>query len=480
HGGFLNLMTHQHETVIVAAVSKDPVTTAVNTNPHFSEISFSLRKLSKASSFQASWNEFITAPGVRRRVVQNTDSWQNYVEGCALNVQYRLRECIVPDLYLAIGSNLPHGAALSSSAALCTSLVLAFSHWMGRTMPPEEVILAARDGEWYAGSRCGVSDQTAMVLGAAGTCVHVALQPTRLDVSSARSYVIPEEVDILVIDSRTQGSISGKQLIDYTRNRFAYSLALHVSRRELAGLGVSAERVEQIAALSDLSPAVWQENDGLSLIYQVLLRIPERIRLSELRKRYDIPELEALYAQHFGNIAEEERPDTFRIRGPLLFGIAESERARVFPQAIARADWRRAGKLMCIGHDGDRRVKEDGSPYVFDTSDRALTRLAESKMPIEQCAGAYGASTRALDFLVDAALEAGAYGASLTGAGLAGSVLALCPQSQSAIIAEHLRHTIVSPEYAAISGLLKPTSTAEASDSVMINTAIEGAGEMLP
>lgn len=480
HGGYLNLMTHQRETVVAAGVSRESVTTAINTNARYPEVSFSLGALCQGSSFQGAWEAFISAPDVRARVRRNADSWGNYVEGCALNVQHRLGDCMVPELCLAVGSTLPHGAALSSSAALCTSLVLAFSRWAGRAMPPEELILAARDGEWYAGSRCGLSDQAAVVLGEAQKCVNIALQPARLDVSSAYTYTIPGDVDLLVVDSRTQRSLRGKHLIDYTRNRFAYSIALHVSRHELAALGVDADRVARVTGLAALSPSAWIEEYGPSLVYRLLSRIPESIGLRELQERYDIPELEALYNQQFGNVPEKERPETFRIRGPLLFGIAESERARLFPDAIERSDWERAGRWMAIGHDGDRVVNKDGSVYRFDTSDRALARLADARVPIEECAGAYGASTRALDFLVDAALDAGSYGACLTGAGLAGSVLALCASDRSEAIAAQLCRAIASPEYARITGAADAIPSADAHESVVINTAIAGAGEMPP
>jgi hypothetical protein len=238
--------------------------------------------------------------------------------------------------------------------------------------------------------------------------------------------------------------------------------------------------VAHVTGLAALSPSAWNEEDGPSLVYRLLLRIPESIGLRELQKRYDIPELEALYNQQFGNIPEEDRPETFRIRGPLLFGIAESERARLFPDAIEGGDWERAGRWMAIGHDGDRVVNKDGSVYSFDTSDRALARLVDARVPIEECAGAYGASTRALDFLVDAALDAGAYGACLTGAGLAGSVLALCASDRSEAIGAQLCRAIASPEYARITGAADAISSADAHESVVINTAIAGAGEMLP
>jgi galactokinase len=133
---------------------------------------------------------------------------------------------------------------------------------------------------------------------------------------------------------------------------------------------------------------------------------------------------------------------------------------------------------MLLGHAGDRRVQADGSAYVFDTSDSAMERLANASIPIENCPGAYGASTPALDTLVDGAVLAGAYGACLTGAGLAGSVLALCPRAQTDGIAETLREMIASKDYAARAGLFDTLSKKQVEESVVVNRATAGAGEI--
>jgi len=478
HGGFLNLMTHQREIVVVASTSNEPFTTAINIDPVFPEASFCIRELSERCGLGAPWRQVIASPWVRNRVQKTAGSWQNYVEGCALNVQHTLGSYRLPELCLAVGGNLPQGAALSSSAALCASMVLAFSRWAGKVLSPEELILAARDGEWYAGSRCGVSDQAAIVLGTPSRCVNIALRPERLDISSKRLYELPQDVAVLVADSQTQRSLSGKQLIDYTRNRFVYSMALHVCRHELAVLGMRSESVKTIDRLPALSPGALEAYGGLELLYRVLLQIPETIELAALRSRYDIPDVDALYAQYFGNVPESERPGLFHMRGPLLFGIAESERARVFPDAVGSGDWPRTGDLMRIGHDGDRRLRADGRPYVFDTSDGAIARLARDRIPIENCPGVYGASTPALDKLVDAAIDAGAYGACLTGAGLAGSALALCPRTEAEEVAEKLRRTIASPEYAALAGVAAAIPAARVGESVVVNHPVAGAGEV--
>ena len=66
----------------------------------------------------------------------------------------------------------------------------------------------------------------------------------------------------------------------------------------------------------------------------------------------------------------------------------------------------------------------------------------------------------------------------LTAAGLVGSLLALCPAARADVIAEKLRETIGSREYAQLAGVPEPFSQAQVEMSVVVNHAIAGAGEM--
>src|SRR5690606_31709863 len=108
--------------------------------------------------------------------------------------------------------DIPEGAALSSSAALCVAGVSAVLACNGLALDPAALILAARDAEWYAGSRCGVSDQAAMVLGGPGEMVNVALYAARLSVAGARRIAFPGDLAVLVVNSHTRRSISGDQM----------------------------------------------------------------------------------------------------------------------------------------------------------------------------------------------------------------------------------------------------------------------------
>ena len=59
-------------------------------------------------------------------------------------------------------------------------------------------------------------------------------------------------------------------------------------------------------------------------------------------------------------------------------------------------------------------------------------------------------------------------------------MLALCPATEAPRIAERLRQTVASPEYAALAGAPEPFPEARIRDSVVINHAVAGAGELLP
>ena len=73
----------------------------------------------------------------------------------------------LPACTVAISSDLPQGAGLGSSAALCVSLVLALCAAAGTDPPPslELARLCSRIENEYAGARTGLLDQLASLLG---------------------------------------------------------------------------------------------------------------------------------------------------------------------------------------------------------------------------------------------------------------------------------------------------------------------------
>jgi len=141
-------------------------------------------------------------------------------------------------------------------------------------------------------------------------------------------------------------------------------------------------------------------------------------------------------------------PESVEVRGAALWGIAESERSRVFARLIKQDKIEEAGELMYIGHDGDRLFDFiDGKPVEFTenkvTDDYLDALMADLKSgepdrikraQLARQPGDYDASSLELDTIVEIARRTpGVVGASLTGAGFGGNVLVLGKKSEDTL-----------------------------------------------
>lgn len=473
HGGYLNLMTHQREMVLVLAHAKGTSFHFVNIDPAFGEIAFDLSEA--AAPVDRSWMHFITSAETTRQVNAHKGEWRNYLLGAVTRAQRALPDGVCGGMCGAAGSDLPRGAALSSSHALCLAALQGTLRMHGGDLDPAQLILAVRDAEWYTGARTGVSDQGAMILGRRGMMINAALFAEDLDLTEMRRIPFPDALRVLVINSHTQRSLSGAQLAAYTGNRFAYSMALAILRQELRAMDIPPATVSEMDRLARIDVEVM---GGIRGIAQLLRRIPVCLTPKELRERYPMDDFDAVYERYFGGVPEPERPRTINLRGPLLFGLAESERARLFPGAIASGDYALAGHLMRIGHDGDRVVDASSHPFRRDVDDAALSAMEKGSKPLALWPGNYGASSPVLDALVDAAIGAGALGASLTGAGIAGAVLALCRTEDANRIANTVREMMAGKTYAALAQRNGGLNAEELAEAVMVNNAPDSAGEL--
>jgi len=469
HGGFLNLMTHQREVVVVCREREDGRCRYANRDPRFAPFEFSTfdHDLSEADSPEG-WLAFIDTASTAER-----GAWERYAMGATLRAAAAAKGRFQGiDLYAA--SDLPDGAALSSSSALCLAVYLAASACAGNTPDDARRILATRDAEWFAGARTGTSDPAAMVLGRAGQLVNVSLLAERFSLDTVRRTPFPsDDLAVLVADSRTSRSLSGANLVAYTRNRFAYSVALDVFRQEMAGMGYAEERIEYCDRLAHISPQLF---GGVRFLAALLMRVPEQLDLSALRARYELPQLDALLQRYFGALPEAEWPTEIPLRGPLVYGLAESCRAERFFEHIETGRYEEAGRLMFIGHTGDRVTGIDGEPHDRTVTLATLAHVGDDNLALEHVPGDYGASSPILDLLVDVANSAGALGASLTGAGIAGSVLALCLRQDVARVREAWEDLLSSEEYARLAGLGLPLLNPE--QYVVENVATACAGEL--
>lgn len=439
HGGYLNLMSHQREVLLVAAPVRAAAFTIANADPRYDEVA--------------------CCAGLEHAC--STEGWAGYLHGCLDVAEANLRE-FAQGFNGVVAGDLPAEAGLSSSAALCASVLYAMTAVNHQLLAATEFIAGCRDAEWRAGARTGLSDPAAIALAGVGEVVHGVIGADRPDVAAMERYTLSEELSVVLADSGTRRALSGADAGRYAGNRFAYSVAMDLLQHlwPVKGNGLHA-----IASV--LAP---HENGRF---YRELSQVPETLSLEDLRTHFPLPSWDAAWERYMAPLEKEALPKEVALRGPLIFGLAETARAQQFAAKMIEGDYSEAGRLMTLGHAGDR-VTNGGIGRVGDAQ---LAAWAEAGQPLWLCPGAFSASTPALDMLVDAAVGSGALGASLTGAGYGGHIVALCRRDGAGAVVDALKRALQCEAYAGVAG--RAFEPAEAERAVAINRAVSRAGELV-
>lgn len=127
--------------------------------------------------------------------VQRARAWWDYVAGTVLAMQ----SLGAPPraMQVAVASDVPSGAGLSSSAALEVATAHALSAWSGVAADPTALALAAHRAETeFAGVPCGIMDQFASSLSQTGQALLVACD-------RGEATLVPMRSTVLVFDTRT-------------------------------------------------------------------------------------------------------------------------------------------------------------------------------------------------------------------------------------------------------------------------------------
>jgi len=173
--------------------------------------------------------------------------WSNYVRGVVAG--FESRSVPLPGLCALIGSNLPVGAGLSSSAALEVGVATLLEIASGRALDPVDKARLCQTAEHeFAGVPCGLMDQLACILAEDEG-------PLLIDCRSGESRTVPladPDVSILVVNSNVRHSLDDG----------AYARRRAECERAAEGLGVptlrdaTAEMVDR--AREALGPVLWR------------------------------------------------------------------------------------------------------------------------------------------------------------------------------------------------------------------------------
>lgn len=168
-------------------------------------------------------------------------NWLDYIEGVARVLERRGYELRGADL--AIMSDVPAGAGLSSSAALEVSVALALSEISGHSIDKTELALACQQAEHeYVGAKVGIMDQFVAAMGKPGyalliDCRELTSEPVKLNT---------DEATIVICDTAVKHKLSSSEY--------------NVRRRECEkAVKLLSEFLPGISQLRDVSSAEFAE-----------------------------------------------------------------------------------------------------------------------------------------------------------------------------------------------------------------------------
>lgn len=133
-------------------------------------------------------------------------AWWDYLQGVASELARLGHD--VPALCIAITSDVPAGAGLSSSAALEVACGAAIARALGVQLTAFDIArLSHRAETKFVGVSCGIMDQFASALGVAGHAI-------RIWCDSERMELVPFDSNVLIFDTGVPRSLRGTAFND--------------------------------------------------------------------------------------------------------------------------------------------------------------------------------------------------------------------------------------------------------------------------
>ncbi|WP_315280336.1 galactokinase [Kocuria carniphila] len=330
----------------------------------------------------------------------SVDGWGAYPAG-VVYVLIGLDGAEVPGFELLVDSTVPVGAGLSSSHAVEVATIVALNDLLGLGLShPDLARLTQRAENEFVGAPTGIMDQSASLMGRAGGALF-------LDCRTLESEIVPlplaeHGLSVLVIDSK----------VAHSHADGGYAARRASCERAATALGITSLR--DLSTADDAAPATFSAArivpgsapNTAADAAPVTGPVPGAPPITGTPKT-DVPELDPL------DVLDDETAR--RVRHVL------SENARVLEtvQRLRQGDLSGVGELMTASHVS---LRDD-----------------------------YEVSCLELDLAVDAALNAGAIGARMTGGGFGGSAIALVHESQldqvrDAVLKTFADHELQTPD----------------------------------
>ena len=353
-------------------------------------------------------------PQKARAIFTGKSAWALYVFG-AFVVLYRELDWVpLAGMTLEIESNVPHGAGVSSSAALEVAVLTALNRAFELELDGHQIArLAQKLENQVVGAPCGIMDQLTVSLGRKDHLLQLKCQPDLVE-----GFVAPPDgIEFWGIDSGVKHSVGGA----------AYGLArcaAMMGRAMLARLVPATMRARDGELyLANISTDVWRA---------LRTQIPETISGADFLRDYE----------HLDGATTVEPATVYPVRLATEHPIYETDRVARFARLLRQMDDNPAARTALGRAAGELMIQ---SHFSYD----------------HRC----NLGSRETDLLVELAREAGVksgiYGAKITGGGAGGTVAIMGDRQINADLSATIAQ--IAADYAAQSGH-EPQSFSGSSD----------------
>jgi len=422
-GGICNLMTIGYESLMIVSPRRDDRVRLFSVDPvHFPDREFSIGEMVADLPWD-DWLALVNSEKVSRMVHTCGGDWAQYIKAAVLRLQKKFRTDRLRGMDLVISGNIPIAAGLSSSSTLVVGAAEATVTVNGLHTFPAQLVDLCGEGEWFVGTRGGAADHAAVKFGRKGKVVKV----TFFDFGILDIVPFPDDYALVVCDSGLKAQKTGNARDLFNHRVSCYRIGFLLIKKYFP------QYAPLLNHLRDVNMKTL--NIPLSQIYRILLHLPEGATRDELRALLPDEDLDVFFNQH-------NPPDDglYPIRGVVLFGLAEMERAKRFAAEMKAGRIEELGLMMNISHDGDRviSIAADGSerPYRAPTSNDYIIGLIDDLesgnldrarlAQLQGQPGSYHCSLPEIDRMVHISLQTkGVVGAQLAGAGLGGCMMVL-------------------------------------------------------
>lgn len=410
-GAFINPISLDKEILICFSRRDDDRVEVHNLDPAYGTRSFHFSDIRPDAPIRsdADWLEWTQEKTDERKAAGVNEDWITKLQAPPAYLHTRYPKRRLRGFDGVMGSSLPDMGGLSSSSAVIVATTEIMSRINDIDLDDGQFVRYAGTAEWYVGTRGGFGDHAAIKCGQLGKITHMKTLP---ELMIDAHLPFPEGYQIIIFDSGIQANKTGGAGQKFNEKTATYEIGEVYLRsymeahhpeaiRDVVAARMDLE-IEKKFHLADVIESIDQPE-----IYALIQSLPERIDRCELLRQ--LPAEHAFLEQQFAT--HDEPAGGYEIRMVIAYGIAESARSRNLKDVLNRNRVDLYGQLMNVSHDGDRIHLE--APRFDPAKDLHLQP------------GDYNCSIPEIDGMVDVAMDAGAVGAQISGAGLGGSMMVL-------------------------------------------------------